>query len=478
MLGSLAVLLAVAGLSYAQGTAPEKLGPPSPKASTPADEGNAFSGPGTPSGAFGGAPGQAADAGPGCPVPPGIDLPPFDEGAASPAKKGLSETPPPWCEMYQNWGPHVWLDADYLHYWFKQAPLGAPLLTTGPVPLNPLSGFAVLNQPGTQVVIGNQTLDQSQSDGARITLGGWLDPFTYSGQHTIGVEASYFVLPRVVGRLFQGGDATGNPVLARPVVDATTGQETSFIVSAPGLFVSTPQGFTVTTSTEMWGAELNTFMPFYGSCHFMFGGLAGFRYINLEESLEISQTSSPIRPGIAFFNQLAVSPGQMLNIFDDFETKNNFYGGQVGLNAAFHYGRLSVDASGKVALGTMHQVVQIQGSTTLNAGGISQSIPGGLLALSTNPGSGRYEFAVVPEANVTIGFQIHERINVHAGWSFLYANSVVRPGEQIDRVINGALLPSSQNFNTPPVGEIRPTFQFQKSEFWATGLNAGLTISF
>jgi len=110
--------------------------------------------------------------------------------------------------------------------------------------------------------------------------------------------------------------------------------------------------------------------------------------------------------------------------------------------------------------------------------GLSQSVAGGLLALSSNPGSGRYQFAVVPEGSMNISYQICESISIRAGWTFLYANNVVRPGPQIDRVVNGALLPSSQNFNTPPVGDIRPAFQFQKTDFYTQGLNAGLTISF
>src|SRR5262249_54056239 len=153
---SLAVLLAVTAFACADGAAPEKLPLPGGAGSKPAD--NTGKTPAPPHD-------PPAEEHPGTgprSCPPGIDFPPIEEGASTPAKKGMPDTPPPWAQMYSNWGPHFWVDADWLHYWFKETPLSVPLLTTGPPPLTSTAGFGVLNQPGTQTVIGNQTLDQGQ----------------------------------------------------------------------------------------------------------------------------------------------------------------------------------------------------------------------------------------------------------------------------------------------------------------------------
>jgi len=67
---------------------------------------------------------------------------------------------------------------------------------------------------------------------------------------------------------------------------------------------------------------------------------------------------------------------------------------------------------------------------------------GGLLALPSNIGTQtRNRFAVIPELGVKVGYQLTDHIRVYAGYNFLYASSVVRPGNQIDPVINRAQLP-------------------------------------
>jgi len=50
----------------------------------------------------------------------------------------------------------------------------------------------------------------------------------------------------------------------------------------------------------------------------------------------------------------------------------------------------------------------------------------------------------------------------------LYWSNVVLAGNQIDRAVN-----LSQNPG-PIVGEPRPAFAFQRSDYWVQGLNVGL----
>jgi hypothetical protein len=87
------------------------------------------------------------------------------------------------------------------------------------------------------------------------------------------------------------------------------------------------------------------------------------------------------------------------------------------------------------------------------------------------------DFAILPEVSLQLQYEVSGNLTVHLGYDFLYWHSVVRPGEQISRVINVTQVPASLAF-TPGFGPERPPLVFQKSEFWAQGLNAGLTFRY
>ena len=79
--------------------------------------------------------------------------------------------------------------------------------------------------------------------------------------------------------------------------------------------------------------------------------MAGFRYVDLRETLNISTVSSDI---------LTV-PNTVLSQSDQFNTRNQFYGGQLGGRINWQYDRFVLDLTGKLALGDTHQTVDIQG---------------------------------------------------------------------------------------------------------------------
>jgi hypothetical protein len=356
----------------------------------------------------------------------------------------------------------------------------APLLTTGAPAVPSSAGFGILGNPSTQILFGQTDLDLGQLNGARMTIGAWLDGgYRPPGCTPIGVEASYFVLGRQATHFSASSDASGSPILARPVVDARTGAETALLISSPMAFGGSAGDFTANTASELWGAEANVFVPLVGKPNMMVGGLLGARFINFEEGLTINETSTVLPGGVAFFNGTPiVAPGQ-LSVSDSFQTRNNFYGGQVGVQTAFNYHRLTLTATGKIALGTIHQQVEINGQTTASVGGLSATTPGGLLALGTNSGGfGHYEFAIAPEGAVQLVFQVTDKIHLTAGYTFLYVNNVVRPGNLIDRNINPTQLPSSQVFSSTPPVPASPTFDFNRTEFWVQGITFGVGFTF
>jgi len=79
---------------------------------------------------------------------------------------------------------------------------------------------------------------------------------------------------------------------------------------------------------------------------------------------------------------------------DSFLTRNEFYGGQFGLDGEWRLGRWFLGGTAKLAMGSMHQIVVIDGFTSSSAAGTQR---GGLLALPTNIGHySRDTFALVP----------------------------------------------------------------------------------
>src|ERR1019366_7600502 len=63
--------------------------------------------------------------------------------------------------------------ADYLLWWFKDSPVPVPLLTTTSNPGSmPVAAF---NDSNTSVLLGNESLGSGVHQGARFTLGYWID---------------------------------------------------------------------------------------------------------------------------------------------------------------------------------------------------------------------------------------------------------------------------------------------------------------
>jgi hypothetical protein len=105
-------------------------------------------------------------------------------------------------------------------------------------------------------------------------------------------------------------------------------------------------------------------------------------------------------------------------------------------------------------------------------------VPGGVLVSTTNIGKhSDNDFGVVPQLNWKLGWQVNQSIQLTMGLDFLYASSVVRPGNQVDPVVNPSLVPFRPEFGTA-VGTARPTQLFTQSDWWATGFSWGVNIRF
>lgn len=383
----------------------------------------------------------------------------------------------PWfgcCKKCCPLDPHcIYISAEYLAWWIKNGNT-PPLVTTGPFnPTDPLGSSGIIGAPGTAVLF--QNLDNDVFSGGRFTIGWWPDPCCQSW----GIEVSGFFLgQRSVGFF---ADSSQFPVLARPFFQANgfPGQaglpqgpsEFSEITARPDLangsiFVDAP--------SRLWGIESNFRCNLCCGCHYRLDWLLGFRYVELDESLNIGENITTTVDN----NATGFPAGTNIVVLDHFATRNQFYGGQIGLASTCRWNRWSLDLRAKVALGTVHQTVDVLGAQVVTQPGQApQNFQGGLLALSSNSGHfSRNRFAAIPEFGINLGYDITPNWRIFVGYTFMYWSNVARPGDQIDRVLNVNKIP---NFLTSTnAGPNRPIMPFNSTDFWAQGANVGLEFKY
>jgi hypothetical protein len=362
--------------------------------------------------------------------------------------------------------PRLWGSVEYL-LWFTKSANTPALLTTSP-PGTPFATAGRLSTPGTRILEGNDGLDVGGASGIRATIGGWFA----ETQDLFGWEASGFVLEK-------RSDIThytsgGSQILARPYFDAIAGIEGALVIAhpAPNALIAGPYvgSYSQTLSQHIWGAEGNLIANIGDLAYSRNYLLFGFRYFDFHEKLTMASTS--YAPAINFGTQ----------VVDVFNDRTQFYGGQFGLRKTFDVTqRLSVDVTGKCALGVASQTAGAAGYTQgFNANGAFLQSAGGLYAVRTN--SGRFErdrFAVLPEADLKVHYRVNQNMTVFVGGNFLYVSSVVRPGEQIDRRIDLRNVPvASPILRATPGATAQPAPRIAESDFWVTGLTAGLTIQY
>jgi hypothetical protein len=360
----------------------------------------------------------------------------------------------------------IWVSAEFLMWWTNKIPVTTPLWTeaTNPFTVFQPNGSGSLGSPDTIVLLGGQSYELNQPRfGGRFTLGAWLDC-----DCQLGIEGNYLFIARNTTTLSSMTDGSpGSPILGFPFKNAATGQEDFIDVAVPGF----SGGATLTLSNRLQGGELNALFQGYRGENLSITGLAGFRYLNFEENLDFTQGDAGV-PGTGLDGIFRTST-------DHFDASNNFYGANLGLRGEYRLGNLFVNATGKCALGVVQQYVRISGSTLFINPGSTVAYSAGTFALPTNIGNHfRNDFAVLPEANFNLGYDITRNIRVFVGYTFLYINDVARPGANIDHNINPTISPALVPGTTlgPLVGAAVPAFPFNHSDFWAQGINFGVTM--
>jgi hypothetical protein len=355
--------------------------------------------------------------------------------------------------------PRLYTSAEYLLWWIQGQ--AVPVLATTSAP----SDFGVLGAPTTRVLFGgNQINGNSPFSGGRFTVGYWLG----CDQNKALEFTGFFLGTRAAGF---STNSSMNPVIGRPFVEANNGTENAQLTSLPGVSAGT---LSIRAPTTLWGLAPNLRCLVCCGCNYRVALLGGFQYLGLYESLTITENviGLPTAPE-PFTNQ-------QITVQDSFSTRNNFYGGNLGADVRWYWGRWSVDARAQVALGDTVQTLGITGGQQflpgiLTPGGVAQHFTGGLLALPSNIGVFHHNaFSVVPQIGVNLGYQILPNLRGFVGYNFLYWSNVIRPGTSINPVLDVTQIP---NFplhpEPPPATGLHPAPTFHEVGLWAQGLTFG-----
>jgi hypothetical protein len=324
-------------------------------------------------------------------TPPNVALPPatnFESAGRSPASTWYGR-------------------AEYL-YWFTANQQSGPL--------------AVLGYPGgwSETIGGRLDLGGQGRSGGRFLVGRWLGE-----DESIGLEVDGFFLGQR-----NGSRTAAVPSLALPFADPV-GNVRNQVLAAPG---GPPGVYNVSAVTNFWGIELDTRLPFLRGDCWRFDGIAGARYLHLGESLQSN----------ARFLDAGGNP-QLLS--DRFETSNDYWLAQLGLDAEVRIGRAFLQGTARFGLGADVQTANLSGG------------PNGFLVQASNAGGrSTTAFAWVPEFGVRTGADLTSHIRATVGYTFLLVPNAVRPGDVID----------------PVQGSGRPAFAFSESSFWAQGISGGV----
>jgi hypothetical protein len=359
--------------------------------------------------------------------------------------------------IYANSGP-LWVQAEALMWWLKGNRL-PPMVTSSPVGTDPAEA-GVLGEPGTGILAGDGRVDSQMRGGFRtamgVRLGYWSDSLMDA---ELEVGFMWVGDGQSSGDFF--GESTGDPILARPYVDAQTDTPASRLVAYPG----SAEGFIdIETSSDLLSTGIVFRRGWKESEWGRLDWLAGYRYLRLQEELFARENYISTNPVDPFFDN-------EVDVVDVFNTWNEFHGLDLGVKYWVSRGPWSLELTGKLAIGSLTRTLEAEGSTLfVPAIGNPTLYEGGFYALPTNEGRYRSSrLSALPEIGFTLRRQISHDFIFTFGYNLLLVNNVVRSGDQLSLNIN-----ASQFNGGALVGPDAPRVRMKDSVLWAHGFNIGV----
>ncbi|WP_161604334.1 BBP7 family outer membrane beta-barrel protein [Roseiconus nitratireducens] len=312
-----------------------------------------------------------------------------------------------------------------------------------------------LDDAGTVVLAGRESVFKDLRAGGRFTLGTWLDAYKdrslvargwFAGQESHAFSANQ----------------DSSSVLTRPflnVTDGVTPAQDTQIIAFPDRATGAIQ---IQGDSDVYGADLSIRQlwakPFGGTIDLLYG----YQYMGMDESLSISSRSISIDDDFA-------PVGAVIAVRDAFDIENDFHGGQLGVATHYREGCWSFSSLAKIGFGSIQRKATRTGNTLTSIDGNNATNPNGLLVRSTNDGTIDDDtFGWVPELDFTLGWQRYPAFDVTVGYHVIAMTDALQ--------VSGAIDPSlAVNLADPPTGAARPSPQFRYDTFYVQGIHFGLS---
>jgi hypothetical protein len=356
------------------------------------------------------------------------------------------------------------------------------LVTTGPANA---AAPGTLDDPQTTVLFDGQRLHDQPYMGGHFAGGGWFDECQYFG----GELGYFFFAAQDRGFIASATGNPGTPGLFVPFFNPLTGVQDAFVVAASG----NPNGpvtgtVHITSRSDLQGGDGHFLFSFSRGMSFRCDALAGVRWLNLNEDLTIDENLRFITLSPPGFDVIAGNPfpgrqfllASDIGIRDHFGTRNDFIGCDLGFKSHFVSNCWSIDLLTRLAVGGNHQVIRGDGFTGITFPGFpTQYDRSGRYIGPANSGVfGNDIFSVVPEVGLTIGWEPTHWCKFTLGYNWLYWTNVVRPGAQVDRVINPIGVPTRPEFQSNLYEPRRPGVAFNETDIWLQFVTVGMQFTY
>ncbi|WP_231603416.1 BBP7 family outer membrane beta-barrel protein [Neorhodopirellula pilleata] len=319
-----------------------------------------------------------------------------------------------------------------------------PLVTTSPGN-TPIATAGRL--PAATILAGGENIFDEITAGGRLTIGTWIDSChnrSIVGRLWTATEEDYSF-----GR--RESINSGN-ILAIPTT--TGGTPNAVIVAFPNTAENAGRfgSVNVSASSNVYGADVSVRQFWTGGLGTTYDVLYGYQFMRLDEDLSL-QTSSTITQ-----QQLPLEVGNNLTSLDEFDTRNEFHGGQFGLAGRYREGCWSFDFLAKVGFGQLTREVERRGRTIITTDTPPPGdTPTGILVTDDNRGLiNDSTFGWVPELDVSVGWHKYPRFDVTFGYNLIALTDAVR--------LSGVMDPDNTT-DTPQAGIRGDTFYLQGIHF-------------
>jgi hypothetical protein len=362
-----------------------------------------------------------------------------------------------------------WISAEYLAWRLSGQNL-PPLVTSTPIGATTPTGViqGSLSDPNATVISGDDRVNDNWRSGFRLGAGLWLDCC-----HTCGLGFDYFQLGDDDYDFVSPEGAS--IVTGRPFFNTGLATQDLELVSKDNEVTGTAN---VHGGDNFKGAGATFNRSIWCCCDCCNSSnlsvISGYRFYRYDSDLSVRENLV-----IGQNTQTQIIPGTTIDLIDSFRVRNEFNGGDIGLQGYKQCKCVWFDGMAKVGLGQNVRTVTISGQTTYDipgpgAGTGVQTLQGGLLTSSAT-NIGRYrdtDFAVIPEFKAGVGVCLTKCCSVHSGYDCIIWPDVMRAADTLPPNL------AVDTNNSPPVngsGGADPRFPgFHGSQLVAHGIDASI----